>query len=295
MSGEPDAGLKTSYYLLMVYAALFGALSSLLTVGYITLYNLGIKFFEQGNLFVFNINIWPLVLLTGAGVLIGLAIKFFGNHGGPGVAQREYAQTGRFNYRNTPRIMLQAFIALWSGAPVGPEAPLVFLTGGFGSFVSERLKLQKDDIQVLVYSSLAGAFGAFIGSPIIGAIAALWVHVHQGAQFLSPCDTRTCRCSSGLWYLWFNLAERFSGSLQLPRLPLSRTWRPVVGSLGRSHRRRHWDHVQTDIRNCEPRFHPANQATGSLCYHRRSDPGANRFIPPFDTLLRSGSVATNNT
>ncbi len=101
MSGEPDAGLKTSYYLLMVYAALFGALSSLLTVGYITLYNLGIKFFEQGNLFVFNINIWPLVLLTGAGVLIGLAIKFFGNHGGLGVAQREYAQTGRFNYRNT--------------------------------------------------------------------------------------------------------------------------------------------------------------------------------------------------
>jgi hypothetical protein len=41
MTGEPDAGLKTSYYLLMVYAALFGALSSLLAVGYITLYNQG--------------------------------------------------------------------------------------------------------------------------------------------------------------------------------------------------------------------------------------------------------------
>ena len=172
MSGEPDAGLKSSYYLLMVYAALFGAFSSLLTVGYITLYNQGVKFFEQGNLFVFNINIWPLVLLTGAGILIGLAIKFFGKHGGLGVVQREYAQTGRLNYRNTPSIMLQAFIALWSGAAVGPEAPLVFLNGGVGSFVSVRLKLQKDDIQVLVYSSLAGAFGAFIGSPIIGAIAA---------------------------------------------------------------------------------------------------------------------------
>ena len=140
-------GLKTSYYLLMVYAALFGALSSLLTVGYITLYNQGIKFFEQVNLFVFNVNIWPLVLLTGAGVLIGLLIKFFGKHGGLGVAQREYAQTGRFNYRNLPSIMLQAFISLWSGAPVGPEGPLVFLTGGVGSFVSDRLRLQKDDIQ----------------------------------------------------------------------------------------------------------------------------------------------------
>ena len=81
MTSEPDAGLKTSFYLLMAYAALIGALSSLLTAGYISLYNLGIKFFEQGSLFVLNVNIWPLVLLTGAGVLIGLLIKFFGQRG----------------------------------------------------------------------------------------------------------------------------------------------------------------------------------------------------------------------
>jgi hypothetical protein len=37
VSGEPDAGLKTSFYLLMVYAALFGALSSLLAAEYIML------------------------------------------------------------------------------------------------------------------------------------------------------------------------------------------------------------------------------------------------------------------
>ena len=57
MTSEPEAGLKPSFYLLMVYAALIGAISSLLTAGYITLYNQGIKFFEQVNLFVFNVNI----------------------------------------------------------------------------------------------------------------------------------------------------------------------------------------------------------------------------------------------
>jgi H+/Cl- antiporter ClcA len=93
--------------------------------------------------------------------------------GGLGVAQREYAQTGRLNPRNLPSILLQAFISLWSGAAVGPEGPLVFLTGGFGSFVSDRLKLQKDDVQVLVYSSIAGAFGGFFGSPIVGAVGAI--------------------------------------------------------------------------------------------------------------------------
>ena len=107
-----------------------------------------------------------------AGVLIGIAIKLIGQHGGLGVAQKEYALTGRLNYRKLPSILLQAFIALWSGAAVGPEGPLVFLTGGFGTFISERLMLQKDDVQVLVYSAIAGAFGGFFGSPVIGAVGA---------------------------------------------------------------------------------------------------------------------------
>jgi H+/Cl- antiporter ClcA len=173
MSGEKESILKASYYRLMVYAALLGALSSLLTTGYITLYNQGVKFLAQPNLVLYNINIWPLILLTVAGVFIGLVIKFFGQRGGLGVAQTEYAQTGGLNYRNLPSILLQGFIALWSGAAIGPEGTLVFLTGGLGTFVSERLKLQKDDVQVLVYSAIAGAFGGFFGSPIVGAVGAV--------------------------------------------------------------------------------------------------------------------------
>jgi hypothetical protein len=85
LSGE-ESTLKASYYRLMVYAALFGALSSLLTAGYITIYNQGVKFFGQVSLLIYNINFWPLILLGLAGVFIGLAIKFFGQHGGLGVA-----------------------------------------------------------------------------------------------------------------------------------------------------------------------------------------------------------------
>ena len=110
----------------MIYVALFSALSSLLTVGYITLYNGGIKVLQQVSLIVRNINVWPLVLLTVAGVLVGLVIRRFGQNGGLGVAQRQYAQTGRINPRKVPSIILQAFITVWSGSPVGPEGPLVF-------------------------------------------------------------------------------------------------------------------------------------------------------------------------
>jgi hypothetical protein len=68
--------MGAGYYRLMVYAAIFGAHSSVITTGYITIYNLGIKLFVQPSLFVLNINIWPLILLGVAGVFIGLAIKY---------------------------------------------------------------------------------------------------------------------------------------------------------------------------------------------------------------------------
>ena len=87
VSGEEESTLKASYYRLMVYAALIGALASLLTTGYITLYSQGVQFFGQVSIFIYNINFWPLILLGAAGVFIGLAIKFFGQRGGLGVAQ----------------------------------------------------------------------------------------------------------------------------------------------------------------------------------------------------------------
>jgi chloride channel protein, CIC family len=172
-TGEGESAVDRSYYKLMVYAAIIGALSSLVTTGYITLVNQGIKFFGQPTFVLSNVNFWPLILLGISGVFIGLAIKFFGQHGGLGVAQSQYAQTGRINPRKVPSILLQGFIALWSGAAVGPEETLSFLAGGLGTFVSERLKLQKDDVQVLTYSAIAGAFGGFFGSPVVGAVGAV--------------------------------------------------------------------------------------------------------------------------
>ena len=173
-SGEPETPIKTRYYVLLLYAALFGALFSLLTAGYITLYNWGVKFFQQpsSSFKIGGISFWPLILLTITGVLIGIAIKFFGQHAGLGVAQGQYAKTGRIIPRYVPSILLEAFIALWSGAAIGPEGPLVFLSGGVGTFIADRLRIEKDDVPLLVYSAIAGAFGAFFGSPVVGALGA---------------------------------------------------------------------------------------------------------------------------
>ena len=183
MSGdEEDSTSKTSYYRLMLYAAIFGAFSSLVTTGYLTLYNQGIKFFGQHSVYLFNINFWPLILLGVAGVFIGLAIKFFGQHGGLGVAQSQYAKTGGLNYRNLPSILLQGFIALWSGAAIGPEGTLTFLAGGLGTFVSERLKLQKDDVQGTSLQCHCRGIWWFLWLSDSWGSGCSRVHVHQGAE-----------------------------------------------------------------------------------------------------------------
>jgi len=172
MTRETATKFPVGYFKLLAYAAMIGAVSALLTAGYLTALNGGIKFFEQPKLVVLNLNIWPLILLTVGGLILGLTIKFFGQHAGLGVAQLQYAQTGRVEPKYVPRIMLQAFITLWSGAAVGPEGPLTFLSGGVGSFIADRLRLEKEDVPVLVYSAIAGAFGSFFGSPLIGAFGA---------------------------------------------------------------------------------------------------------------------------
>ena len=46
-TGEGESVVDTSYYKLMVYAAIIGAVASVVTAGYITLYNLGIKFLDS--------------------------------------------------------------------------------------------------------------------------------------------------------------------------------------------------------------------------------------------------------
>jgi hypothetical protein len=56
VSGEEESTLKASYYRLMVYAALFGALSSLLTVGYITIL--------KHTSYHIIVTVWPTIKKT---------------------------------------------------------------------------------------------------------------------------------------------------------------------------------------------------------------------------------------
>jgi H+/Cl- antiporter ClcA len=233
MTDGLETSLNASYYRMLVLAALFGALSSLLTAAYITLYNLGIKLFQQPSFFVLHINVWPLFLITFGGLLIGLMIKFLGRHGGLGVAQRQYAQTGRVNPRYLPSILLQGLTALWSGAAVGPEGLLVFLCGGAGTFIADRLKLEKKDVPLLVYSTIAGALGGFLGSPIVGAVGAIEYMYIKGLDFYRHLIPGLLAASSGYSMYFAVLHTSFLGIYSFPNYAVPHVvdlwWALLVG------------------------------------------------------------------
>lgn len=212
---------------------MIGGLTALLTAGYVTALNGGIKFFGQPKLVVFNLNLWPLILLTGGGVILGLTIKFFGQHGGFGVAQLQYAQTGRLEPKYVPRIILQGLITLWSGAAVGPEGPLTFLSGGFGSFIADRLRLDKEDCPVLVYSSIAGTFGSFFGQPLIGAIGAFEFMFIKSLDFYRHMIPGIIAATVGYAVYSLILHSSFLGIIVLPNYgpphPVDYIWALLVG------------------------------------------------------------------
>jgi H+/Cl- antiporter ClcA len=85
----------------------------------------------------------------------------------------EFGKTGRFDYRSAPGIVITAFISLISGASLGPEAPLADACGGIGTFISDRLKLNAQEMRTMGYSGVSGMLASFITSPFSGALLGL--------------------------------------------------------------------------------------------------------------------------
>jgi len=114
-----------------------------------------------------------LICIVG-GLLVGLLVRAFGDHSGIfAEVMQEFGRTGRFDYRNAPGIVLMAFVSLFSGGSLGPEAPLADATGGIGTWLADRMHGDERETRSLSYSGVSGMLGAFITSPVGGPLLAL--------------------------------------------------------------------------------------------------------------------------
>ena len=172
---DPQAK-PAAYIKLLAFVAVLGALSALVTFVFMTLVHQGtVLIWEQAAAALgMDLRLFTILVCTTGGLLVGLLVKLFGDHTGIfAEVMLEFGKTGRFDYRNAPGIVITAFVSLIAGGSLGPEAPLADASGGMGTLLADRLKLNEQETRTMGYSGVSGMLAAFITSPFGGPILGL--------------------------------------------------------------------------------------------------------------------------
>jgi H+/Cl- antiporter ClcA len=138
-----------------------------------------------------------LIVMPLAGLLIGLVIHFLGNPGEIAViVDNIHFSGGRLDARKNPAMILASLVSIAAGGSAGPEAPLVQVTGSFGTWVGDRLQLQGEDLRTMSLAAMAAGFTALFGAPLGGAIFALEIlhhqHIVEYYEALMPAIVSSC-------------------------------------------------------------------------------------------------------
>lgn len=121
-----------------------------------------------------------LIVMPLAGLCVGLAIHFLGNPGEIAlIVDNIHFRGGRLDTRENPSMILASLASISAGGSAGPEAPLVQVTGSFGTWVADRLKLSGENLRSLSIAGMAAGFTALFGAPLGGAIFALEILHHE--------------------------------------------------------------------------------------------------------------------
>lgn len=167
---------KGGILLLSGWAAVIGLIAGIMTALFLTFADVCVTFLNQdvpdwmgGGLGW----IFPLVLIMVCGLAVGLILKRYGENTGLGRAQKEFDEEGGIGPGHLADVMGSSFLSIISGASVGPEGALVDLHGRFGTFLGSRLKVSAEDVKILVFAAIAGCFGGYFGSPVVGVVVSL--------------------------------------------------------------------------------------------------------------------------
>lgn len=138
-----------------------------------------------------------LLVMPASGLFVGLVIYFLGNPGEIGLlVDNIHFRGGRLNARENPSMLLASLASISAGGSAGPEAPLVQVTGSFGTWAADRLQLRGEQLRSLSIAGMAAGFTALFGAPLGGAIFALEILHHEYVleyyQAILPAIVSSC-------------------------------------------------------------------------------------------------------
>lgn len=159
--------------LLSVLAAILGLLAGAITIAFVAILDLIHEILwvtVPGELFG-NLNpVYIAAMTLVGGLLVGLCSHYFGDYPKSlETALETYKKTKKFDYKHIPQSALASFASLGFGASLGPEAALIAIIGGLGTWVGELLK-KATKLGEAGIISLSATVGVLFGSPL-GAAA----------------------------------------------------------------------------------------------------------------------------
>lgn len=116
------------------------------------------------------------------GLLAGLVIHFIGD---PGeihlIVNNIRFNKGKLDPKNNPSMVLSSLLCIASGGSLGPEAPLVQVTGSTGTWLGKLFRLKGEELRSMSIAGMASGFTALFGAPLGGSLFSLEILHHKHA------------------------------------------------------------------------------------------------------------------
>ena len=142
-------------------------------------------------------GIYVIMVMALSGLFAGLIIHFIGD---PGeiqlIVNNIRFNKGKLDPKNNPSMILSSLLCVGSGGSLGPEAPLVQVTGSMGTWMGKFLRLKGEDLRSLSIAGMASGFTALFGAPLGGSLFSLEIlhhkHVAKHYEALIPAFVASC-------------------------------------------------------------------------------------------------------
>lgn len=159
-----------------------------------------------------------IILPALGGLLAGYIVYRFApeaeGHGTDSVIESYHNKRGIIRDRVPFVKAITTMITIGSGGSAGREGPIAHISAGFGSILSNKLKLNDRDRRMLVICGMAAGIGCIFKAPLGGAIFAIEVLYRQGSEsegivpaFISSTIAYSIFCTVFNWDPLFSMPD----------------------------------------------------------------------------------------